>query len=132
MASPIDELDPSCAPGGLALAHEIATELTPRSSSYFQIFVSDDEGRNQAPVNTDEPIYGAAYLPRKFKIGFAIPPVNDIDVFAQDLGFIAIVENGELLGYNVSVGGGMGHAARFRAAEGGRGAGQVHLDAPVA
>ena len=55
-----------------------------------------------------EPIYGATYLPRKFKIGFAIPPLNDVDVFAQDLGFIAIVEDGELVGYNVSVGGGMG------------------------
>ncbi|MGO4780345.1 sulfite reductase, partial [Lysobacter sp. 2RAB21] len=53
-------------------------------------------------------IYGKAYLPRKFKIGFAIPPYNDVDVFAQDLGYIAIIEDGELLGYNVTVGGGMG------------------------
>src|SRR6185312_4611498 len=52
--------------------------------------------------------YGATYLPRKFKIGLAIPPQNDIDVFAQDLALIAIVEHGELLGFNVGIGGGMG------------------------
>ena len=55
-----------------------------------------------------EPIYGKVYLPRKFKIGIAVPPSNDVDVFSQDLGFIAIVENGKLQGFNVSVGGGMG------------------------
>ena len=55
-----------------------------------------------------EPIYGEAYLPRKFKTAFVVPPHNDVDVFANDLGFIAIVENGELQGFNVTVGGGMG------------------------
>ncbi len=55
-----------------------------------------------------EPIYGNTYLPRKFKTAFAVPPQNDVDVYAQDLGFIAIVEAGELVGYNVTVGGGMG------------------------
>ena len=53
-------------------------------------------------------MYGATYLPRKFKVGFALPPSNDVDVFSQDLGFIAIVENGKLAGYNVTVGGGLG------------------------
>ena len=53
-------------------------------------------------------MYGATYLPRKFKTGFALPPSNDIDVFSQDLGFIAIVEGGRLAGYNVTVGGGLG------------------------
>src|SRR5690625_2551070 len=53
-------------------------------------------------------MYGPGYLPRKFKIGIAIPPANDVDVFAQDLGFIAILEEGQLQGFNVAVGGGMG------------------------
>ena len=62
-----------------------------------------------AAASEDEPIYGATYLPRKFKIGFAIPPYNDVDVFAQDLGFIAIIERRRASrGYNVTVGGGMG------------------------
>ena len=53
-------------------------------------------------------MYGKTYLPRKFKIGIAVPPSNDIDVYSQDIGLIGIVENDELIGYNVSVGGGMG------------------------
>ena len=53
-------------------------------------------------------MYGPTYLPRKFKTGFAIPPINDVDVFSQDLGFIAIIEDGVLLGYNLLAGGGMG------------------------
>ncbi len=56
----------------------------------------------------EEPIYGKHYLPRKFKIVVAVPPSNDVDIFAHDLGFIAIVENGKLVGWNVTVGGGMG------------------------
>ena len=55
-----------------------------------------------------EPIYGPVYLPRKFKIGIAVPPSNDVDVYSQDLGYIAIVENDKLVGFNVCVGGGMG------------------------
>ena len=56
----------------------------------------------------DEPIYGRTYMPRKFKIAIALPPHNDVDVFAHDLGFIAIEEGGRIVGYNVVVGGGMG------------------------
>src|SRR5262249_21663201 len=59
--------------------------------------------------NVIEPIYGATYLPRKFKIAVAVPPSNDVDVFAHDLGFIAILDKaGKVKGYNVTVGGGMG------------------------
>jgi sulfite reductase (ferredoxin) len=106
MASPIDALDPSCEPGGLALAHEIAAELTPRSSSYFQIFVSDDEGRNQAPVNVDEPIYGAQYLPRKFKIGIAHPRDGSVDVRTHDIGLVPADDRGER--WDLYTGGGLG------------------------
>ena len=56
----------------------------------------------------EEPIYGTHYLPRKFKIVIAVPPSNDVDIFAHDLGYIAIVEHGKLVGYNVTIGGGMG------------------------
>ncbi len=61
-----------------------------------------------ADAQDEEPLYGPAYLPRKFKIGIAVPPSNDIDVFTQDLGFVAIVADGRLAGFNVLVGGGMG------------------------
>ena len=89
-----------------AQAAALSEFLLPNTRAYYEIWL--DEQRVGGSGEEDEPIYGNAYLPRKFKIAFAIPPVNDVDVFAQDLGFIAIVEAGELLGYNVSIGGGMG------------------------
>ena len=56
----------------------------------------------------EDPLYGKTYLPRKFKVAFVIPPLNDTDVLANCLGFVAIEENGELIGYNLTAGGGMG------------------------
>ena len=78
----------------------------PHTKAYHEIWIDDQLVAGGEP--DVEPLYGATYLPRKFKVGFAIPPSNDIDVFSQDLGFIAIVENNQLVGYNVVVGGGMG------------------------
>jgi sulfite reductase (NADPH) hemoprotein beta-component len=63
---------------------------------------------------TEEPIYGKHYLPRKFKMGIAIPPYNDVDLYANCLGFIAIIEGSELKGFNVCVGGGLGHTHNNR------------------
>ncbi|ALS25130.1 MULTISPECIES: assimilatory sulfite reductase (NADPH) hemoprotein subunit [Paenibacillus] len=90
-------------------ARRISEHLNPRTRAYHEIWLdgekvvdSRDNGGEQ------EPIYGPVYLPRKFKIGIAVPPSNDVDVFSQDLGFIAIVEDGRLKGFNVTVGGGMG------------------------
>ncbi len=81
--------------------------LLPNTCAYYEIWL--DEERVAGSGSEDEPIYGERYLPRKFKIGFALPPVNDVDVFANDLGFIGVLdEAGELLGYDVSIGGGMG------------------------
>ncbi len=87
-----------------ALARSIGTRLLPRTSAYREIFLGEP-GDGEAD---QEPLYGRTYLPRKFKIAIAVPPSNDVDVFAHDLGFIAIVEGGRLVGYNVTVGGGMG------------------------
>ncbi len=87
-------------------AEALSEHLMPKSRAYHEIWLDGEKVESsQADV---EPIYGDTYLPRKFKAAFVIPPQNDTDVFAQDLGFIAIVENGELAGYNVTVGGGMG------------------------
>lgn len=90
-------------------ARMLSSHLDPRSRAYHEIWLDGEkivdslqEGEEQ------EPIYGPVYLPRKFKIGMAVPPSNDVDVFSQDLGFIAIIEDGQLKGFNVSVGGGMG------------------------
>lgn len=78
----------------------------PKTHAYHEIWLDDELVAGGEPEA--EPMYGATYLPRKFKTGFALPPSNDIDVFSQDLGYIGIVENGELIGYNVTVGGGQG------------------------
>ncbi len=83
----------------------ISAHLTPNTSAYHEIWL---DKKRVAGGKDSEPIYGATYLPRKFKIGVAIPPSNDVDIFSQDLGFIAIEKNGELAGFNVAVGGGMG------------------------
>jgi sulfite reductase (NADPH) hemoprotein beta-component len=87
-------------------ADAIARHLTPATRAYHEIWL--DGEKSAVPAANEEPIYGATYLPRKFKIGFAVPPHNDIDVLAQDLGFIAIERHGALAAFNVVVGGGMG------------------------
>ncbi|MGQ1890525.1 NADPH-dependent assimilatory sulfite reductase hemoprotein subunit [Thermophagus sp. OGC60D27] len=88
------------------LAGELSRHLTPQSTAYHEIWL--DKQLLASSKKEIEPIYGRTYLPRKFKIGIAIPPYNDIDVFSQDLGFIAIEEKGKLAGFNVTAGGGMG------------------------
>ena len=103
-------------------AARLSAHLTPATAAWREIWIDGEkvglEGGDEA--GEDEPIYGRAYLPRKFKVGIAVPPSNDIDVFSQDLGFIAIEDdcNDErdhnhhdkrrLAGFNVVAGGGMG------------------------
>ncbi|MCY1719812.1 assimilatory sulfite reductase (NADPH) hemoprotein subunit [Prolixibacteraceae bacterium Z1-6] len=88
------------------LAQKVSEHLLPNTTAYHEIWL---DKKLIADSKTDvEPLYGDRYLPRKFKIGIVIPPNNDSDVFSQDLGFIAIIENAKIVGYNVSVGGGFG------------------------
>ncbi|HVC18162.1 MAG TPA: NADPH-dependent assimilatory sulfite reductase hemoprotein subunit, partial [Rhodanobacter sp.] len=93
-----------------AWAAKLSADLAPKTRAYHEIWLDGEQlvGEHAAGQPEAEPLYGATYLPRKFKIGLAIPPLNDIDVFAQDLGLIAIIEQGELCGFDVAVGGGMG------------------------
>ncbi|MBN8738748.1 MAG: sulfite reductase subunit beta [Lysobacterales bacterium 69-70] len=88
-----------------AQARALSQHFLPRTRAYYEIWLDEEL---VAGADEHEPIYGATYLPRKFKTAFAVPPLNDVDVFANDLGFIAIVENGAVAGYNVAVGGGLG------------------------
>ena len=85
-------------------AARLSEHLLPKTRAYHEIWLDGEK----VTENENEPLYGPTYLPRKFKIGLAIPPNNDIDVFAQDLGLIAILDQGNLVGFNVTVGGGMG------------------------
>ncbi len=92
----------------LDLAREISDHLTPRTPAYREIWL-DGERIAGGEDEVVEPIYGKTYLPRKFKIAIAVPPSNDVDVFAHDLGFIAVLDsNGDVQGWNVTAGGGMG------------------------
>jgi len=89
-------------------AKKISAHLTPKTSAYHEIWLDKKLVDGGEKKEDNEPLYGKTYLPRKFKIAIAIPPRNDTDVFANDIGLIAIMENSELVGYNIVVGGGMG------------------------
>lgn len=92
-----------------SLAARLSAHLTPATRAYHEIWLDGEQViTSEAKAEDEEPIYGKLYLPRKFKIGVVIPPRNDVDVYANDLGFIAIVESGVIVGYDVTVGGGMG------------------------
>ncbi|KAJ1306769.1 hypothetical protein OPQ81_007755 [Rhizoctonia solani] len=89
-------------------AKNLSESLLPRTTAYHEIWLDKKLVAGEA-VKDFEPIYGKYYLPRKFKIAVAVPPENDVDIFANDLGFIAIASpEGSLTGFNVTVGGGMG------------------------
>ncbi len=90
----------------LKVSQAISDHLTPQTRAYHEIWL--DGEKVESSEEEVEPIYGKTYLPRKFKITVAVPPSNDVDVFANCLSFIAIVEGGKLVGFNVAVGGGMG------------------------
>ncbi len=93
-----------------ALAKKVSDHLLPKTGAYHEIWLEGEkvEDKSGKAKPDAEPIYGAHYLPRKFKIVIAVPPDNDVDIFAHDLGYIAVVEKGEVVGWNVTVGGGMG------------------------
>ncbi len=83
----------------------LSEHLLPHTRAYHEIWLDGEK----VAGGDEEPIYGERYLPRKFKAAIAVPPDNDVDVFANDLGFITITDDaGRLLGFNVTVGGGMG------------------------
>lgn len=88
-----------------AMAKRVSDHVIPKTRAYHEIWYGEERIASSEP---EEPFYGRTYLPRKFKIGFALPPSNDIDVYAQDLGFIAIGGPEGLEGFNVAIGGGMG------------------------
>jgi sulfite reductase (NADPH) hemoprotein beta-component len=84
-------------------AVRIAEHLLPKSRAYYEIWLDEKKIAGEE----EEPVYGKTYLPRKFKIAVANPPKNDVDVFANDIGLITIVEDGALRGFNLAVGGGL-------------------------
>ena len=87
-------------------ARFLSTRLLPKSRAYYELFLDEE---NQVPAESvDEPLYGATYLPRKFKVGLATPEDNSIDLLTQDLGILSVFEGDHLVGYNLNLGGGQG------------------------
>lgn len=90
----------------LQLAKDISAHLTPATRAYHEIWLDGEKISDS--MEEEEPIYGKTYLPRKFKTVVAVPPSNDVDIYAHCLGFIAIIREATVVGYNVTVGGGLG------------------------
>ena len=88
-------------------AQRLSTAFLPRTRAYHEIWLDQEKLADSG--HEQDPVYGDTYLPRKFKMAVAVPPLNDVDVFANDFGLIAIVdEAGDLAGFNIAIGGGMG------------------------
>ena len=86
-------------------ADKISKMLMPKTRAYYEIWL--DEEKILDKKDEEDPLYQDRYMPRKFKIAIAIPPNNDVDVFGNDIGLIAIIENNKLLGFNIAIGGGL-------------------------
>ena len=86
-------------------ARRLSEHLLPKTRAYHEIWL---DGEKVAGTPEVEPLYGETYLPRKFKAAIVVPPVNDVDIYSQDLGFVAIVDDDKLAGFNLVVGGGLG------------------------
>ncbi|MCA9129762.1 MAG: NADPH-dependent assimilatory sulfite reductase hemoprotein subunit [Planctomycetales bacterium] len=94
------------------LTDALKDHLAPRTQAYYELWIRDEStGEKQLVAGGEpehEPIYGPTYLPRKFKIAVALPEDNCVDIYTNDLGFLAVIRDGQVIGYNVSVGGGLG------------------------
>ena len=95
-----------------AAAHQTAADISmallPNSRAYYEIWLGEEKLAAAPAHKAAEPLYGKHYLPRKFKIAVAVPPANDVDIYSQDIGFVAVVRADKLRGFNVLAGGGLG------------------------
>ena len=108
MCCVVDDLIPELPLASRELAYGIAMDLAPRSSGYWQAFLTDEEGKTETPLMSDEPIYGPQYLPRKFKVAIAHPLDNSVDVLTNDVGFVPVVNGAVAEQYDLYAGGGLG------------------------
>ncbi len=109
MCCVVDDLIPELPLRSRELAYGIAMELAPRSSAYFQVFLTDEAGKTEQPMQSEEPVYGAQYLPRKFKVAIAHPHDNSVDALTNDVAFVPVVSGGAVgETYDLYSGGGLG------------------------
>ena len=90
----------------------LSAKLKPKTTAYCDIWIN---GERVASVQDEEPLYGPTYLPRKFKIGFAFSGSNTTDIYANDIGVVPHFSSGNLTGYTIVAGGGMGQSAGIKA-----------------
>ncbi|MBX7256668.1 MAG: NADPH-dependent assimilatory sulfite reductase hemoprotein subunit [Candidatus Hydrogenedentes bacterium] len=123
MACPVVDIDPAYAKCGsdlIALAQRISNHFLPKTTAYFDVWLDDQKAKvhedgtvtfesEEEPKTVEEPIYGDRFLPRKFKIGVTVDFDNSVDILTQDLGVIAVTENGSITGFEVTIGGGLGY-----------------------
>lgn len=107
MACPVCDIDPNYSIDLNGLSREISNHLLPNTKAYYEIWVNDE--KINVAENEEEPLYGKTYLPRKFKIGLSLPSDNCIDLFTQDIGVVGICHGQSLQGFNLMIGGGLGH-----------------------
>lgn len=107
VACPVCNIDPNYPVDLTSIAKEISNHLLPNTKSYYEIWINDE--KIELDTKEEEPIYGKTYLPRKFKIGLCLPDDNCIDVFTQDVGAVGIYQGKALHGFNLLIGGGLGH-----------------------
>ena len=109
MCCVVDDLIPELPLRSRELAYAIAKELAPRSSAYFQVFLTDEAGKTETPMQSEEPLYGKHYLPRKFKVAIAHPHDNSVDALTNDVAFVPVVNGGAVADeYDFYSGGGLG------------------------
>jgi len=108
MCCAVDDLLPEMPLRSRELAYAIAMELAPRSSAYYQVFLTDEAGKTETPLISDEPIYGPQYLPRKFKVAIAHPLDNSVDALTNDVAFVPVVNGALAEEYDLYAGGGLG------------------------
>ena len=108
MCDPLAKLDWRAGLGMDILARKIAEHFAPRSTSYWEIWCDGEKHGEKVTPNRGETIYGEVYLPRKFKMAVAVPENNSVHLYTQDIGIEAVHEGGELRGYDLIIGGGMG------------------------
>ncbi len=116
MSCPVIDIDPDPRWAGRGVFRELTRQISdrylPRSTAFYDVFIDgerqDELGSKIKLRDEREDIYGETYMPRKFKIGVTIPEDNCVDIFSQDLGLVALIEDGEVQGYNVLAGGGLG------------------------
>jgi len=125
MAAPVADIDAAYArftDDLLRVAQQISDATLPKSTSYFDLWLDDEkvnvhpDGRvefsSKPDTQPEDPLYGTRYLPRKFKIGIATDFDNSVDIYTQDIGILAITEDGAVTGYDILVGGGLGYTHR--------------------